>query len=202
MGFWFVFSKQSFSVEQLWLPWNSLCRPGWPRTHGAPLPLPPERCYATTARSLSWFWSRHSITATDSANIEVDTFLTQIGLKRGRNKQTNKETKLLTVPLTNITGEFPICLCICVQMNEDWVHRRHCTHVEVRGQPQVSLLSTWFEASLFVGSCLTSFQIEKLLSLPYAMGILGLQKACCDYRCMLGLQMNATTSGFTWVLEI
>lgn len=71
-------------------------------------------------------------------------------------------------------------------MNEYWVHRRHCTHVEVRGQPQVSLLSTWFEASLFMGSCLTSFQ--SLLSLPYAMGILGLQKACCDYRCMLGLQ--------------
>ena len=27
----FCFSRQGFSV-QLWLPWNSLCRPGWPRT--------------------------------------------------------------------------------------------------------------------------------------------------------------------------
>jgi hypothetical protein len=29
--FCFVFSRQGFSVY-LWLFWNSLCRPGWPRT--------------------------------------------------------------------------------------------------------------------------------------------------------------------------
>lgn len=28
----FVFWRQSFSVYP-WLPWNSLCRPVWPRTH-------------------------------------------------------------------------------------------------------------------------------------------------------------------------
>jgi hypothetical protein len=30
--FFFGFSKQGFSVWLSWLSWNSLCRPGWPRT--------------------------------------------------------------------------------------------------------------------------------------------------------------------------
>ena len=30
-GFVFCFSGQGFSVQP-WLPWNSLCRPGWPQT--------------------------------------------------------------------------------------------------------------------------------------------------------------------------
>jgi hypothetical protein len=52
--FCFGFSRQGFSVWP-WLSWNSLCRPGWPRTQRSTcLCLP-----SFVVVSLPWVWFRH-----------------------------------------------------------------------------------------------------------------------------------------------
>jgi hypothetical protein len=54
----FGFLRQGFSVY-LWLSWNSLCRPGWPRTQKSTclcLPSAGIKACATTARCDDYSW--------------------------------------------------------------------------------------------------------------------------------------------------
>ena len=66
------FSRHGFSVWQLWLSWNSLCRPGWPWTHRSPcFCLPSARikdlCHCRLAHTFffeikqTWSWRDASV---------------------------------------------------------------------------------------------------------------------------------------------